>query len=185
MAAGDGLVTMTPTSVSVTGAGSSATIAADGSVDFTSAETLSLNSVFSSAHDNYCIVIRCSTAATTNVAIQYKLRAAGTDTTGSDYTYQYLEVTSTSVGGARAGTQTIGRMGQTSNTQRSGAVAHFYGPYLAQPTASRSVTVGGLDSAYIQDQATTHSLSTSYDGITISLTASNMTGNVVVFGYEE
>lgn len=183
MAAGDGLVTMTPTSIVVAGAGSSASINSDGGVDFTSATDLSLNGVFASGFDNYLMVIRWSSTSGGNVAV--KLRASGTDATGSNYTYQTLIADgSATPSGARYSSETSWlRLMHTDTAQRVGFNVHFYGPFLAQPTAARSVSVSDYLSAFIRDTAGTHSLSTAYDGVTIS--GGVLTGNVVVFGYEE
>jgi hypothetical protein len=74
MAAGDGLVIMTPTSIAH--AGTSASINADGGVDFTAVTSLSLNGVFTSAHDNYLIVIRY-VAASGDPRTRLRLRTAG------------------------------------------------------------------------------------------------------------
>ena len=48
-----------------------------------------------------------------------------------------------------------------------------------------SINVDSDNGAEILDRATTHSLSTSYDGITIYPTANAITGTIHVFGYEE
>ena len=176
-----GMVLLAPTSIAHSG--TSASIGTNGQVTFTAVTSLSLNGVFSATYDNYVLSIRSLASADTNVNILCRLRASGSDASGSNYVHQYIEATSTSVSAARATSQSSARIGQTSTTQRSGSTAHFYGPFLAQPTAFRSVTVGGLDSAYIQDQASTHSLSTSYDGFTILLSGSNnITGAVQVYG---
>jgi len=181
MAAGDGLVSMTPTSIAHSG--TSASINADGGVDFTAVTSLSLNGVFTSDYDNYLIVVRYVNTADVNVNAKYRL--AGTDTTGSDYSIQYLIARSTSLLAAR----------QTGNAsvlfipgaiqQRSGVHIHVYGPALAQPTAHRTVSARGYDNAEIADTAGTHSLSTVYDGITLEPSSGNFTGNIHVFGYEE
>jgi hypothetical protein len=60
-----------------------------------------------------------------------------------------------------------------------------YGPYLAQPTAYRSVTIenGGSPGVVgILDYAGTHSLSTSYDGIQLIPASGTITGQLTVFG---
>lgn len=183
MAAGDGLIVMQPTSIAYSG--TSASINADGGVDFTAVTSLSLNGVFTSAYDNYLIVISGTNAA--DYQMVYNLRAAGTDATGSNYTQQRLLATSTTVSGTRQSSEAFGRWGYFDSAYMNGYHLHVYGPYLAQPTALRSVSVYRNSGAYIADYASTHSLSTSYDGITLKPEASgtNSTGNVVVFGYEE
>lgn len=182
MAAGDGLVTMTPTSVDVTG--TSASINADGGVDFTAVTSLSLNGVFTSDYDNYLLVINhVNSLQQTNITA--RLRAAGTDASGTDYTRQYIWANGASVTGARSTSQTTLFIGVSSDEQRSGDHVHLYGPYLAQPTASRNLNVVGETGASLFESACTHSLSTSYDGVTLACGAGNITGTVHVFGYEE
>ena len=183
MAAGDGLVSMKPTSIAHSG--TSASINADGGVDFTAVTSLSLNGVFTSEMDNYLILL--FGLGTADTGTNFRLRVAGTDADGSsDYVYQYLLATgSATPSGARDSAQTFGRIGNLMTTQRSGITVHMYGPALAQATAWRSVTVDGLSSARIQDFANTHDLATAYDGFTIYPNSGNFTGNIHVFGYEE
>jgi hypothetical protein len=182
MAAGDGLVSMTPTSIAHSG--TSASINADGGVDFTAVTSLSLNGVFTSEIDNYLIVVETLYSVVGGGFLLYRMRASGTDnTTASSYVTQYVEARSATVSGGRF-TQNYGAFGSVGNP-RGGQSVHVYGPFLAQPTASRSVNADGFESAYILDTASTHNQSTSYDGFTIYLASNSMAGNVHVFGYEE
>jgi hypothetical protein len=180
MAAGDGLISMAPTSIAYSG--TSAGINADGGVDFSAVTSLSLNGVFTSDYDNYLVIAQW-TSSSAGAFVELRFRLSGTDATGSNYTYQALEANSTSVAGARV-TDTYGRSARGS-TARTGYSWHIYGPALAQPTAYRSVSGSDFNSAYLLDYAGTHSLSTAYDGITYYPSAGNITGNVHVFGYEE
>ena len=185
MAAGDGLISMTPTSIAHSG--TSASINADGGVDFTAVTSLSLNGVFTSDYDNYLLVMSETLGTGTAETLEIRFRAAGTDATGGDYAWQYLNATGSSTVGSRSTSQTLGRIANSSasSPNANGHTVHIYGPYLAQPTAWRSVDVNSNGAASIIDVAGTHSLSTSYDGCTILIGASAITGNVHVFGYEE
>jgi hypothetical protein len=174
-----GMVLITPTSIAH--AGTSASIGTNGQVTFTAVTSLSLNGVFSATYDNYVVSIR-SVHSTADYYLDAKLRASGTDASGSNYTYQNLVANSTTVSGARFTSQTSAVFGYTANTQRSGETIAIYGPYLAQPTAWRTVNVLGRDSGIIADFACTHSLSTAYDGFTISVSAGNVTGTLQVYG---
>jgi hypothetical protein len=181
MAAGDGLVSMKPTSIAHSG--TSASINADGGVDFTAVTELSLNGVFTSEMDNYLIVMSHIGSANENIPL--RLRVSGVDASGSDYTRQALAAISTSVLGQRDTSQSAIVVGRVS-ASRGGEQIHVYGPSLAQPTAFRNVNVNGVSGAAIEaDNAGTHSLSTAYDGFSFVLAADNMTGTVHVFGYEE
>ena len=182
MAAGDGLISMKPTSIDHVG--TSAVINADGGVDFTAVTSLSLNGVFTSDYDNYLIVISGTSSATTNVF--YRLRVSGSDASGSNYTQQQLVATGSTASGQRFTGDTSARSIIFQNALLNGGAIHFYGPALAQPTASRSVTFDANSSARITDYAVTHSVSTAYDGITFFTgSATTCTGNIHVFGYEE
>ena len=185
MAAGDGLVSMTPTSIAHSG--TSATINADGGVDFSAVTSLSLNGVFTGDYDNYLIVVNHYVSNTTgNWRLWLRLRSSGTDATATNYAYQRLSADSTTRGANRATSEAQFWLGQSSATQRSGDTIHMYGPALAQPTAARNVDASGANSGMIFDMANTHSLSTSYDGVTlIPETGAQFTGNIHVFGYEE
>jgi hypothetical protein len=174
-----------PSSVVVSGGSASATVSSLGSVSFTSCETLSLNGVFQSGYDNYMVVVRHLGSAFTNVWA--RMRAAGTDATGTNYTRQVLFANSGTIQGARDTSQTFAICSRTGDNERSGDCIYFYGPNLAQPTAIRNVnvtgkTVSGTDGTQIADNASTHSLSTSYDGFTLAPVSGSLSGRVVVYG---
>lgn len=177
----NGIRLITPTSVAVTGGGSSATINAGGSVTFATAATLSLNGVFSSLYDNYIIDVR-NVSNENGRGILMRMRASGSDnSTANSYVYQILDANSTTVSGART-TSNIAVVGGNDDSQRAGTTLYLYGPHLTQPTAGRSVTVDGFNSAYIIDCAFTHNQSTAYDGFTFSIAAGSFTGLVKVYG---
>ena len=181
----NGLVVMTPTSIAYSG--TSASINSDGSVAFSAVTSLSLNGVFTSDYDNYQISLQTKNSSMGDC--QFRLRASGTDATGSNYTWQFIRANSTTVSGARATSQTEGYvMSFSGTTYTDGFALYLFGPYLPQPTASRSVSAyAGYASsgADIYDFATTHSLSTSYDGITIIPAGGNFSGLLTVFGFAQ
>jgi hypothetical protein len=176
-----GLKLMVPTSVTATGVGSSASVSATGKVTFTTCATVTINGCFTSSYDNYLVVMRHS-AATNNETILAQMSAGGTAATGSNYTYQYLDVGSTTVQGARGTSETSMRIGGSHSSAPNGDHVYFYGPYLAQPTATRNINVRNISSAYITDYACTHSLSTSYDGFKMSGILGNISGTLCVYG---
>jgi hypothetical protein len=184
MAAGDGLISMTPSSI--THSGTSASINADGGVDFTAVSSLSLNGVFTGDYDNYLIVI--SGTGSEALGVLFRLRASGSDATGSNYVSQELVGSGSSVSGARQTSQSSAAVTNFRNFSsiKTGANLYLYGTALAQPTAYRSVSVEPESSgAMILDNAGTHSLSTAYDGVTFVTNTGTVTGNLHVFGYEE
>lgn len=180
----NGLVVMTPTSIASTGTGNSSSIGANGKVTFSSCETISLNGVFTSSYDNYLVSIRYVYG--TNGYLSYRLRASGSDSTATAYTYNRVEADNTTVAAARE-TLTIGVIGYGSISQRSGISLFMFGPNLAQPTAARSIAVSAYSNAYIYETATTHSVSTAYDGITLIdySGAQSKTGAITVYGFNQ
>lgn len=178
----NGLYLIKPTSIASTGSGNSSSISANGSVTFSSCATLSLNGVFSADYDNYMIVTRSVHSASSDTAIFGRLRVNGVDATGSNYTTQYLDASSTSVTGLRSSSVTDFRAGATSNTLRNGDVLYLYAPYLAQPTAMRHITVYSALNARLVDAASSHSLSSSYDGLTLLVASGSISGLVCVYG---
>jgi hypothetical protein len=179
----NGMILIKPSSVNVTGAGSSATINSSGSVTFSTAATLSLNGVFSSTYDNYVIDIRHLASSTDN--FEYRLRLSGSDnSTSNSYVSQLINANGSTVSGSRT-TSTIGRLSIVSDGQRSGDQVFLYGPALAQPTAVRAVSASGNSSARIYDHASTHNQSTAYDGITLIPSALTFGGLVKVYGLRQ
>jgi hypothetical protein len=178
----NGLILLTPTSIAYTG--TSATISANGSVSFSAVSSLSLNGVFSADYDNYMIVSdNTNSDTTTSHIFTYHLRSSGTDASTANYTYQRLDANGTTVSGARSASQTYGWYGAAGYGAYLGNIFHLYGPHLAQPTASRNISTAMSSlGVLIVDVATTHSLSTSYDGITFSIVSGNVTGRVAVYG---
>ena len=177
--AAPGMVLMKPTSI--THSGTSATLGANGQVTFSAVTSLSLNGVFTADFDNYVISVR-SVLASGAQGLDMRYRVSGADASGSNYTDQYLIASGTGVTPGRDASQTRLRIGATSDTLRTGHTVYIYGPALAQPTASRSVSADGISNARIYDNANTHSLSTAYDGFTIFPASSSMTGAVQVYG---
>lgn len=175
-----GMILMRPTSIVVAGVGATASIGVNGSVTFTSATSLSLNGVFTSSYDNYMIVCRATSSVASNISVRF--RVGGTDnSTSNSYVTQEMEANGTTVGGARL-TNNLGRIAAMNATQRCGFVTNVYGPFLAQPTAFRTVISNDLSSARIVDHAGTHNQSTSYDGITFITDTGSSTGLVSVYG---
>ena len=183
-AAKPGMVLLTPTSIAHSG--TSASIGANGQVTFTAVTSLTLEGIFSATYDNYVLSVRLSTAFAGGMGMTARLRVGGSDATGSNYTWQELYADGATLTAART-TNTnlgfiVGAAGPSGSTDYNGWVNQIYGPFLAQPTALRATGVRGEDGAFLQDIAQTHSLSTSYTGMTFGVTASTISGALQVYG---
>jgi hypothetical protein len=173
-----GMVLVKPTSI--THSGTSATLGANGQVTFSAVTSLSLNGVFTADFDNYMMVIRGIASTLTN--IPYRLRASGSDASGNNYTTQRLSAENTSIEGTRTTATNAATSTLNSTSENSGFIMYFYGPFLAQSTATRTVSARGTSGAAIFDNASTHSLSTSYDGFSLLPDLANLTGALQVYG---
>lgn len=175
-----GMVLINPESIAYSG--TSATKGTNGQVTFNAVTSLSLNGVFSADFDNY--VITWSSAVSNGTpGLFARLRTSGTDASGTNYTQQYILASSATVSAARTTSATSFAVAYPDNTlAANGVTMHFYGPFLVQPTAHRSIDQNSVSSARLIDIANTHSLSTSYDGITLFPGIGDMTGKLTVMG---
>ena len=175
-----GLKLIVPSSVT----GSGVSVSASGKVTFTAATSISVNGCFSSTYDNYLVVFRGTTDASRT--IRMRLVSGVTSANGSDYITQRLDASSTSVTGTRTTASSYGNGIILDSGTMGGCHIHYYGPYLSQPTAVRTVTVSNTSAARITDHAWTHSLSTSYDGLIIYTGSTEvMTGSLCVYGLSQ
>jgi len=179
-----GLAIVTPTSIA--NSGGTATLSG-AAVTYTGVNSVSLNGVFTSTYSNYRIVLRPTAVSANDIVISLRLRAAGTDASGTDYATQRTVSTSTSVTGAVSAAQTSGRLlFNTSVYGTYGAVtADIFGPQSASATLY-TYTSHYLDNAgnkYVETAGGSHNLATSYDGLTLLPSSGTMTGTVRIYGY--
>jgi hypothetical protein len=172
-----GMVLVKPTSISHSG--TSATLGANGQVTFSAVTSLSLNGCFTADFKNYATVMQTTNSA--GVLVNARLRAAGSDASGNNYIHQVLTGDGSTVTVFRvSATNQVGIAAM--DTGRNGATVFIYGPFLAQPTAFRSVGINSLSGAVNPNYAGTHSLSTAYDGITIIPASGNFSGTLTMYG---
>lgn len=178
---GNGMALMKPTSVVAVGTGSSATtnVNTGGSVEFSTCTSLSVNGVFTADYDNYMIFSYWTSPGTT-VQLSAQLSSNGV-ASSTGYTQQSLTIDGTS---ETANRSSAFYFTSANGTLVSGILYYVYGPYLAQPTAMRRVSVRELNTATIIDVAHTHSVSSSYDGIKFTGDTSTFSGAITVYGLE-
>jgi hypothetical protein len=178
-----GTRTTIPTSVVVSGAGSSGSVSARGTVTFDTAATVSVNGCFSSAFDNYFIVCDYDMSGA-DVDVDARLRAAGSDnSTSNSYVFQALAASSTTVTGVRS-TTTAWRWGSGGSPSTNGFTVMVYRPFLADNTAFFSNASNSVSSAYMNIRTGTHNQNTSYDGFTLIPGSGTITGKVTVYGFD-
>jgi hypothetical protein len=163
--------------------GGTATANTLGEVAFTTVTSLSLNNIFNSSYRNYYLNINIS-ASSGSSTLNWRMRASGTDNTGSLYY----------TGGI------FGRItGNTGAFSTNGTNTGFFSwlngeAYVSLNLANPALPVrtNGYSNALANDGASlagiscgqSHFATTAYDGITVYPGSGNMTGTISVFGYD-
>jgi hypothetical protein len=139
---------------------------------------------FTSTYKNYKIIWR-HTQNTSNGSMTVRMRASGTNATGSDYSLFG------SYSGYSAGPTRVNQTGQTSfglvspNASNIAVIViDITGPQVANQTIgfARVFSTSAGDDVLLSMQ---HGLATSYDSMDFIISAGTMTGQVSVYGYNE
>jgi hypothetical protein len=135
---------------------------------------------FSSTYTDYFLKIDLTTAGSNEVSL--RLRAAGVDATGSNYTFVFNRASGASVA-AETNTTTFAVIAPGAETNRQAMQVEIFSPFEAAPTRlySRFYMVGN---PRVGVSGISHSLSTSYDAFTI-LCSSNISGTYSIYGFNK
>lgn len=175
-----GLVLVSPTSIANSGGSASLSGAA---VSFSSANSVSLNGVFSNTYENYFIMLFIT--SNVNDAMWMRMRVSGADNTGANYYSQNLEASATSISAARLGGQTAWRPTNVkTDSQGSNAMITMFRPYAAASTNFFNNNYDPSSGCVISIWNGTHAVATSYDGFTLYPNSGAFSGNIRVYGYK-
>lgn len=158
-------------------------LVASGSFSAQSSVSLANNS-FSSNFDYYRLYI-VLTGSTTSQIVAARLRASGSDASGSNYNYEDTAFDSTSVGAARSTNQTSWRIGNAISTSKNYSMLDLIDPFLAEPTGffvNHSESGFGTTSVAMKFTNGGHTLSTSYDSLSFYPASGTITGKYTLFG---
>jgi hypothetical protein len=168
-----GLRLITPSSV-VGG-----TIGATGAVTFSGASSVTLNGCFSSAYDNYEILIS-NLVGTAAGNCYFQFTNAGTPDTNTAYHWLRLAIANASVAGAAVASQAQWILGKI-DTTKSHINATISNPFTASTKGFLGIGGGRTNSAQFTGD---FSNSTSFDGFKLFLDSGTVTGTVRVYGYK-
>jgi hypothetical protein len=152
--------------------------------DFSAAATVTVNNVFSTAYENYRVILRvdsCSSPAT--------LRAQFQSGSGINYAWSSNQTTSDPASvnyGSGAGTTTAGiDIGDTTNGFSSRYSFDVYSPNTATPTyltsmGSRDYTAA--KSSYFITQGMAKG-NTQFTNLLVNAVTATITGNIKIYGY--
>jgi len=179
-AAAAGLRMVVPTSVAV-GSGSGS-VDANGAVTFSGASSISLNGCFTSAYQNYRIVINAKHASTADIT--FRIRASGVDLSSASAYIEgryYSGVTTSITPGSNNNTFATSWTLNQMTTVAGHVTMDIANPQTTEVTTATTITTGGYYQILGQSLATSNT--TSYDGFTI-LSGNSATGTVRVYGYK-
>ena len=171
-----------PTWAAPGGGGSALTFIASASPS--AAASQSFNNCFSATYQNYLIVMNMLNSAGEDPLL-WRMRASGTDASGSDYDYIQEFVYNTDQLIAITNNSTTARATIVAANVQSGIIINIHRPFDAVPTIfqSNAAWYNGNDAMRKIGIAAVHNASTSYDGITFLTTGGTMTGTIRIYGY--
>lgn len=153
---------------------------------FTTATSVTCDSVFSSTYQNYVINVRYITSLTTDFF--FRLRASGTSA-ATNYNYRMLLIDSGGVGGSGSTSQTsFYGGGNTNGTFYSHVQFTLFGPALAEATTILGINnqnAGAYTTPLSRMFQGAHSTATSYDGFELLIGTGTITGNYSVYGFNK
>jgi len=170
--AAGGMDLITPTSV----AGSGVSLSG-GQVTFTAASTASINGCFTATYDNYVIFL--STTLSAAVALNFRLRVAGVDSSAAIYSRNYFLSRTVATGGAHVNaTSQILNLGEDTSLQVF--KLEVFGPAIAAYTHTFTQNKNNYTELNIQGMS--HAAATAYDGFTLFPASGTFTGTLRVYG---
>ena len=179
LAAAGGLVLVTPSSIANSGGSASLT----GSVvSFDAVTSVSVNGAFTSTHDNY--LINMNVSGSTDVDLQIRLRAAGTDNTGANYSnantsINFLSTINLPEGNAADSKWWLRRI---TNSVLSFKRLSLFSPAIAAERTG--IEYAGMDNhAYANVGTGYQSQLVAYDGFTLYPSSGTMSGRLRIYGY--
>ena len=143
--------------------------------------------MFSATYDNY-LILRNNVVGSTGGSLGIRLRASGSDASGSNYNRQNVTIITTTTTPSLSSSQTSwGRVlgDYTDSTDYTDGQLRICNPFSAKPTSIMSDIQIDNSSPYIYLHSGNHSLSTSYDGFTVIASSGNITGSISVYGYNK
>jgi len=178
-----GMKMVVPTSVAV-GSGSGS-VDTNGAVTFSAASSISLNGCFTSAYQNYKVLVTITSVATGN--IECRLRASGSDDSVATYNHGVFQYNSGNSSGGFAANTSLNRWIVTSGSSTITPVTISMDIFMPQETqrTSMSLLAQGSDGTNYNSYfgAGVKAATTSFDSVSY-IFAGNSTGTIRVYGYK-
>jgi hypothetical protein len=154
--------------------------------EFTAQAAVSLDNVFTSAYDDYRLVVKLRSASANSVT-RMRMRAGGVDNAGAAaYAFNIIQY-DTSAGGTASGGVSYFQLHNVSSSAARSCIVDLVDPALAFATIMNSTWT-------VRKTATTvatgvnggaHDVSSAFDGFTLLPDSGTITGVVEVYGYRK
>jgi hypothetical protein len=153
------------------------------SQSFSAAATVNVNDVFSSTYKNYKIYMNLA-HSTGAVNFSYRFRVSGSDDTNTNYGYQFISASNTTVSANRANSNNSGTLPDITNIN-SNIDLTVFSPQKTQLTYIWADGNYGAGTNYIQTWASSFNATTSFTGITFFVGSGSITGTLEVYGIKD
>jgi len=141
------------------------------------------DNIFTSEFDTY--LFTGYVTSTSNPYVLLRLRAGGSDNSTSNYNYQYIAASGTSLSGARATSQTSARVVFIDTNTYSGFSMKLFNPKNSTVTSYTTENIGAFSNSYYENYIGIFNATTSFDSATLFASTSTITGSFSVYGYRK
>jgi hypothetical protein len=148
---------------------------------FTTQSAVSVNDVFTSTYDNYKIILFNTNSAATNINI--RLRAAGSDASGANYTHYIFRGSGGATLSQLTSTGTEQQLDPVGGVGPKYSLTEVFNPNLAVVTGIQTLATN-LSTNGVGIIGGNHDLTNAYDGFTLFPSSGTITGTVRVYGYK-
>lgn len=149
---------------------------------FSAVSSQDLTGIFSSTYDNYKIILNL-TGSTTSQNVDARMLSGSTPNTATNYRYENLQATSTTVSASRTTGATSWICARVNNVGQYASVIDIFYPYATQMTQgfnNRVIELNG--NIHVVTDTFSLDVTTSYDGYRFFIASGTMTGTANVYG---
>lgn len=140
---------------------------------------VNVNNCFSSSFQNYRLYFNFTGTAAAEV--KFRLRSAGTNST-TGYTVQVLQAIGTGVTGTRDTTSQIWSVAATRTSGNTFGIMDISNPFASAQSSYFSNAQDPSSNAVVDVRSGSHTVTSSYDGISCFVDAGTFTGTLRIYG---
>jgi hypothetical protein len=172
--------------VAIAGAASTPALILTGSADFTTSSAVNINNCFSATYLNYFFMLNLTAVSATDMDLSVRMRVSGTDNSSANYNNNTFKNNGTTTEGKRAATATSFDLGNTASSKVNflATEGKFFDPFLATPTKLIiHQNANNSSDNFNLIGASSHNVSTSYDGFSLIPGSGTISGKIRIYGY--